>query len=832
MAAAHKHRLSGARLGDSLFAPVLRWLVRERVLPTTPDIPADQPVCYVLESDALSSQMILQKVCRAAGLPLPFEPLSEVPGERLRRLVPLQHLRGWIVRRTDWRAHLDDLSLLLETCEADPELDLRLIPVSIFLGRARDKEAGWFKVLFSENWPVAGRFRRLISVLLHGRNTLVRFSRPISLRQALEEDLGHPRTARKISRLLRVHFRLTRTAVIGPDLSHRRTLIDGILRSRRVREMIRAEAEKKKQSERRVRKRARGYALEIAADYSHPLIVVCARILRWFWNRIYDGVRVHHLNHLLNVPKGAEIIYVPCHRSHIDYLLISYLVYDNGFPVPHIAAGVNLNMPVAGSIIRRGGGFFLRRSFAANPLYSAVFHEYVDTIFSRGVAMEYFIEGGRSRSGRSLRPQTGMLAMTVRSFLRHRQRPVVFLPVYFGYERLVEGNAYLSELSGGRKKKETLAGLFRSFSILKQKFGQVDVGFGRPLNLSQHLSACHPGWADEIPADGARPPWLSAAVDELAEGVMRGINEAAAVNPINLVAVALLSSPRNAMAETDLVAQIDLLRELMRELPYSSLTAVTDLPAADIVAHAERLGVVQRRADPLGDLIVCDDTQAWRLSYFRNNILHLVALYSWCACVFRNNVTFAREDLLRMGRVIYPFLKDELFLVWDTPQFLAACQDCLALFERLGLLLPSDQPGLLKRAHGETFQALQLRLLSRPIFSSLERFYITVALLVKNGSGQLSAPELETLCQLTARRLAVIYAFDTPEFFDRRLFKNFIRMLRRAGVLETAEDGKLVYDEALEIVIQDAKIVLSKEVRHAIWQLTPAPPGSDRLEAA
>ncbi len=826
----HKQRLSGARLGDRLLGPLLKWLVRERVLPQEPPFDPARPLCYVLENDALSSQLILQKVCRAQGLPLPFEPLAAVPGERLRRVVSLARLRGWLVRRTDWRTHLEDLALLVRATEQSEEADIQLVPVSIFLGRARDKEAGWFKVLFSENWPVAGRFRRLISVLLHGRNTMVRFSRPISLREALTEDSGEARTARKVSRLLRVHFRLTRTAVIGPDLSHRRTLVDGILNSRRVREVIAAEAEKKNQPLRKLRKRARSYALEISADYSHPLIVVCARLLRWFWNRIYDGVRIHHLNHLLNVPKGAEIIYVPCHRSHIDYLLISYLVYDNGFPVPHIAAGVNLNMPVVGSIIRRGGGFFLRRSFANNALYSAVFHEYVDTIFARGVSMEYFIEGTRSRTGRSLRPQTGMLAMTVRSFLRHPQRPVVFLPVYFGYERMVEGNAYLSELSGGKKQKETLRGLFRSFSILKQKFGAVDVGFGRPLHLEEHLRSCCSDWAAE--RDAPRPAWLPGAVDELAEGVMRGINEAAAVNPINLVGLALLSSPRNAMAEEDLIAQIELLRTLLRELPYSPLTTVTEMPAADIVAYAERLGVVVRQRDQLGDLIVSPEDKAWRLSYFRNNTLHLVTLYSWCACVFRNNVTFAAEDLTRMARVVYPFLKDELFLVWDTGEFLAACQECLALFERLGLLVPSGQPGVLRRAQGETFQALQLRLLSRPIFSSLERFYITVALLVKNGSGRLSAVELENLCHLTARRLAVIYGFDAPEFFDKRLFKNFIRMLRRAGVLDTADDGKLVFDEALEIVIQDAKIVLSKEVRHSIWQLSPEPAGADRLEAA
>ena len=140
-------------------------------------------------------------------------------------------------------------------------------------------------------------------------------------------------------------------------------------------------------------------------------------------------------------------------------------MYQHGLQVPHIAAGINLNMPLVGTFLRRCGAFYIRRSFRSNALYGAVFREYLDNIFRSGVSMEYFIEGGRSRTGRVLQPRTGMLAMTVRSYLQSRQRPVVFVPIYVGYERLVEGGSYLGELSGGRKKEETLGGLMRSFSL-------------------------------------------------------------------------------------------------------------------------------------------------------------------------------------------------------------------------------------------------------------------------------------------------------------------------------------------------------------------------------
>src|SRR5690606_3674053 len=164
-----------------------------------------------------------------------------------------------------------------------------------------------------------------------------------------------------------------------------------------------------------------------------------------------------------------------CHRSHIDYLLLSYLLFRNSLTPPHIAAGINLNMPVIGNILRRGGAFFMRRSFRGNQLYTPVFNEYLHLLCSRGFPVEYFIEGGRSRTGRLLDPRTGMLAITLRSYLRSSRRPIVFMPVYIGYERVPERRTYLGELRGQAKKKESLFDLFRVLSALQLKFGEVTV---------------------------------------------------------------------------------------------------------------------------------------------------------------------------------------------------------------------------------------------------------------------------------------------------------------------------------------------------------------------
>src|SRR5450631_1773462 len=179
---------------------------------------------------------------------------------------------------------------------------------------------------------------------------------------------------------------------------------------------------------------ARKCAVEIAANYSQSFVRFMSAVLGWLWNRLFDGVDFEHAEKLNEIGDGAEIIYVPCHRSHMDYLLLPYVIYHKGFAVPHVAAGVNLNLPVIGRFLRKGGAFFLRRTFKGDALYAVVFAKYLGFMMARGHTLEYFIEGGRSRTGRLLSPRTGMLSMTVRSFVRDPKCPVVFMPVYFRSE--------------------------------------------------------------------------------------------------------------------------------------------------------------------------------------------------------------------------------------------------------------------------------------------------------------------------------------------------------------------------------------------------------------
>ncbi|HYM34877.1 MAG TPA: glycerol-3-phosphate 1-O-acyltransferase PlsB, partial [Steroidobacteraceae bacterium] len=557
-----------------------------------------------------------------------------------------------------------------------------------------------------------------------------------------------------------------------------------------------------------------------AANYSYVFVNFLARILTRVWNRLYDGVELHGMERLQAVVDGNEIIFAPCHRSHMDYLLLSYSLYMKGYVVPHIAAGLNLNMPMIGSVLRRGGAFFLRRSFAGNSLYTMVFMKYLGLMMARGHSIEYFIEGGRSRTGRLLQPKTGMLSMTVRSFLRDPRRPVVFVPVYFGYERLVEGKTYIHELSGKPKEKESIFGMLKVIPALRSRYGKVHVSFGEPIRLDDILTKHASEWRTTSYEVDDRPMWLNGAVDELAARIMTHINAAACVTPVNLLALALLATPKQAMIETDLSRQLELYASLMRQTPYSNEVAVTATDGASMVKYGETMGLLVRQPHAMGDVLSMLEEKSVLLTYFRNNVLHLIVMPSLVACCFLNNRALRAEDIQRLFWRIYPYVRDELFLRWSEDELEEAVRATLLQLANHGLLESVENGAEWRRPPTGSVSAVQLSLLAQVTVPIIERYYLTIALLLQAGSGRVSQEALENQCQLTAQRMSLLYELNSPEFFDKALFKNFIDLLRARNVIGVNAEGRLTYTEMLLGVSADAQLVLHEQIRNSILQVT------------
>ena len=800
---------------------LLRLLARYKVRPD--DVVArlharNSPVCYVLEQRSALDLSVLQDACVRLKLPRPRKRLIE-KAKDLRSFFYLSQPRGFWDERLDRRPP-PQLRQMIEALREDPQLEIDLVPVAVYWSRAPQKERSWFRLLFVEDWALTSRARRFMQVLVNGRDSIIEFDDPISLRSLLGEQIGVAVHGRRVARTLRALYAKHRAARIGPDLSHRRTIVTSVLRTSAVRAVVAQEMREKKLTRHQAILRAKRFAEEIAANYSHSFIRFMESALSRLWNRLYDGVEFGHVETLERTAEGNEIVYVPCHRSHMDYLLLSYVIYVNGFAIPHIAAGINLNLPIVGRFLRKGGAFFIRRSFRGNALYTVVFMKYLAAIMARGHSIEYFIEGGRSRTGRLLQPKTGMLSMTVRSFLRDPARPVVFVPVYFGYDRIVEGSTYIGELSGKAKEKESVFGLLRTVRKLRQRFGKVHVNLGEPISLTRILDQHEPNWRAQKFEDDTRVPWVNKAVDALAGHIMCNINAAAAVTPIGLLAMTLLATPRQALPETDLLRQIDLYSALLRGFPYSDRVTITEMSGPEILAYGMSMQMITRQEQGLGDIVRMSDENAILATYYRNNILHLFALPSMVACVFSSNARVRTEDIHRLAWRIYPYIAAELFLRWDENELPAVVDGVLACLGQHGLVEYDAETGEWQRPPPTSIKAVQLSLLAQATIQTIERYYLAIAQLVKAGSGQITQAALEERCQLTAQRMAFLYGLNSPEFFDRAMFSNFIDLLRSRQVIRNSATGRLEFDEVLMRVAADAQFVLSEQLRHSILQVT------------
>ena len=817
-------------LGQLLLRP-LYWVAgkvfatwaRPAVLPERPTdlVPDDgTPVCYVLEDGGLADTLALERVCQQQGLVSPTEAIRFAPIREGSRIIVLRRRQGFLFRRRR-KEGSTRLRRLVDASLAADGAELLIVPVAIYWGRSPDKEGSWLKLLFSETWEVAGRTRKLFVTLFQGRNTLLQYSKPLSIAAITKEQPDPEIAYRKVSRILRVHFRQQRIATVGPDLSHRRTLTNSIMADSLVKRVIADEAAGDLERRFERAEKARGYVREIAAHISYPTVRAVERLLGWVWNRIYDGIELQHVDRLHEVATDKEIVYVPCHRSHFDYLLLSYIVYHQGLSLPHVAAGINLNLPVVGGILRRGGAFFLRRSFKGNRLYAAVFSAYLHQILLRGHSIEYFVEGGRSRTGRLLSPKAGMLAMTVNSYLRDPRKPIVFVPVYFGYEKLIEGDSFISELGGEAKRKESLVGLIRSIRGLRDRFGKVYVNVGQPIDVESVLNAAKPDWRETAAGDaGERPQWVVSAIDALGQRIMAEINAAAAVTPISLLGMVLLSTPKQIMGELELHRQLKLCVALLKRFSYSDSVTVPDSSPESIVQHGVELGVIKKTEHPLGAVVRMPERIAVLMTYFRNNILHLYAIPASIACCFIQGRQLEHRELQRLVRLIYPFMRKELCLKWDLEEVDDVTSEAIESLIDVGILARTRNDNILVRPPAGSAKAFQLLMLGQSMVPMLQRFYLVIAQLVKHGSGTLSRVALEQVCQKSAERLSMIYGLHSPDFFDRALFQDFITELRQLNVLRRNGDGNLEFDDDITSIGEDARLVLGEEIRHSILSLT------------
>ena len=789
-------------------------------------------VCYVLQNYSRSNALVVDGETRRLKLPAALDPLTLETQKEKAAVIFLQHQDDHNLLQPTTHSFPPRLLRLIEFLEKHPDYDIELIPVTVLWGRSPDKEDSLLKLLFADTWATPGKIKQLMNIGVHGRQSYLEFHDAQSLKSLVQyANIHHPNMSpvTYIVSHLNQYLDRQREVILGPDLSDRRNVMQSLIKAPDVQDAIRKESIRSKVSMIDAERKAIGFVNEIASDYSASAVHFADKALTRLWTQLYDGVEVHNFSTVRELVNDYEVIYTPCHRSHIDYLLLSYVIYKRGLMVPYIAAGDNLNMPFVGQLLRGGGAFFIRRSFRGNALYTSVFKEYLFSILSRNTPLEYFIEGGRSRTGRLLPPKTGMLAMTVHSHLRGRAKPIVFIPTYVGYERLMEGATYVGEMNGKAKESESIWGIIQTLKKIERIFGKVHVNFGEPVFLDDLLKE---HGADQIKIehnDDPVPQEVSNAVNSSANAILENINRAVVINPVSLLSLILLATPKHTLDEEICVKQLDTYRNLLTAIPYDGRTQVTPLSGKEIIAYGLKLKLIKRVPHVLGDIIAIADNQAILLTYFRNNILHAFVLPSLIAALVEHNGRISKADLLNVIRTLYPFLKAELFLKWKDAEINAQVTEYIDALAQANLIFIDDEDFIFCPAPNSEDHN-QLAVLAAPVRQSLERYYMTLALISQRGSGNISIRQVEELSHLVGQRLSVLYEFNSPEFFDKALFQSFVKVLTEQGYIKTNEDHAIVYGEQFSNVAQYANLVLDDVTLQMLQHITSFT--DDELKAA
>jgi glycerol-3-phosphate O-acyltransferase len=469
-------------------------------------------------------------------------------------MLPLVEKKGF--HRRFVKDKIDPLGYLIDM-QKTIDRPIYLVPQVMFFGKKPLPAIPSLVDMFFGNSHRPGTLRKIVTLFRKPGKIFVELSPPLNLRQWLNRS-GDPenpvehQTLRLRRRLLLQHNR-HRQSITGPILKSNEELKESILTSDRMQSFIKKHAESRQEPIHKIRKQANEYLDEIAARYSPSMIRIMSSAVGWIINSMFDGAVIDRvgLARVKAMSMQGPLILIPCHKSHIDYLILSYVLYQNNMPCPHIAAGKNLSFWPLGPLFRSGGAFFLRRTFRGAVLYSRVFSAYIHKLLEEGFNVELFIEGGRSRSGKLLMPKLGMISILLDAYRHGACEDMIFVPVYIGYDQIIEEQAYIKEVEGGKKEDENLSQVIRARRFLKKRYGKIYINFHEPISTRELLVD------STVPLDQMPQKEVNALCRNLGWRIINAIDQQTVVTPHGLVAAAILNIAKPRFTREELMEAVN-----------------------------------------------------------------------------------------------------------------------------------------------------------------------------------------------------------------------------------------------------------------------------------
>lgn len=687
--------------------------------------------------------------------------------------------------------------------EAQDELDrpIYIVPQIMFFSKKPQRsEPSIIDVLFgSEENP--GRLRRLFTLVRNPKKIFVEITDPINLKEYLSWPEIQKMTIAHQAATLRRHLisviNRHRQITIGPVLKSRVELKESILTNQRVQRFIESHAEEEGLPIQQIQKNAGEYLDEIAANFSLNWIKMYAICLRVILRMLFEGVMIdtEGLSRVKKMSTKGPLVLIPCHKSHLDYLILSYHFYLNNMPCPHIAAGKNLSFWPFGTIFRGGGAFFMRRTFKGKRLYARIFSEYIRKILQEGFNIEFFIEGTRSRTGKLLMPKLGLLSIIIDSFLSGACEDIIFVPIFIGYDRVLEEKAYLREVEGGKKEPENLKQVIRARKFLKKRYGKVYVNFNAPMSLQAFLK--QNGLKKELLGKAERQELCR----NLGARFIYAINQESVVTPYGIVAAAILNCRRKRVA-------LDVLKSIL-DTYMAYLTATKSRLSDTLLLERNRayeqvldtfvsqkfiernIGKKETEVQPSRTLIKINENRRPSLDYYKNSVINffIPAAFTALAILETDAFLFAAADLHPTYRFLQDFFTNEFSYDVDRkPDFFV--RKSLKAFIDDAMIIP--HPTLPDTYNLTSAGFRKLKFFAFFVKSFFESYYIVLSFYRKYPSESMDEKERIKRIQSTGNRMLKRREIESEEAISRIIFVNADKFLVSQGI--DGEKGKAKLD--------------------------------------
>ena len=621
----------------------------------------------------------------------------------------------------------DPLFLLIQL-QKSIDKSVIIIPENIiYVTKPMRKEPTLTDILFGTH-EKPGFIKRFFIILRQPEKIRVELANPVNLKDFINrpeiEQLDLEFQAHRLRSHLVEILNRQRKSITGPVLKSRQEITEDILTQKSLREFLAQYAEENNLTLRKTHKKAAGYIKEIAANYNLQVINFASWLLNWVFKNIFEDLVVNQteINRMREKSTEAPLILVPCHKSHLDYLLLPYVMFKNNMPCPHIAAGKNLSFWPLGPLFRRAGAFFLRRTFQGAPLYTKIFAAYLEKLLYEGFNIKIFIEGGRSRTGKLLAPKPGGLAMLINAYNNGACDNLYFVPVFIGYDHVLEEDAYLKEIEGGKKQPETLKGLINARKFLKKKYGKVYMKFNEPISLKDYIQD------KNIDLSKIPKQEYMKFVKTFGYKLINAINTNAVATPHGIVASAVLNCSKNSFIKKQMTARVTTYMNILTFMNAEVSDALLVDP--DNALNAVINDFISREFIELADeddkdinentVFIVKHNKRAILDYYKNSVISFFVYFAYTAVAIleTDRFQFSSSDLVIRYKFLEKMFTDEFFFDEETT-YEQDISTCIKWFVNEGILVPDSSESDMFRITSQGLRKLKwVAAFLQPFFES------------------------------------------------------------------------------------------------------------------